>query len=404
MHQRQVHPGLVQELVELNSICPEVAAASMAQYRSIITAQLEIYPQGAAGMTELQAKIVRQGWIPFMHESRIWRSAVAFVPYIFIKEDVIKDNGDVAVEIFPCIPSLEVLRFFVKVNERNGREILHAETTLGDHIKVYIAHSGQYRGPLMSGVIDSELGVIIQEYRDLVKLETLTIQAYVEASKPTTYLQQYPPGPHDGAAALSTLAVDVDRQTGQLSSQEVTTFGEKPKLMRLGSYKDIVKDLLKGELCDPIDNAVFVPRGHCVATQPRLPSIPADLSERRAMFASHVASSLQVPESFLTSARTGSSINGQQTTLASDNDRIRFKFGVEALQEDLLYILKQVHDQAHDHALTSFKLPVASHVDFEAICLLYEKNVISKSVFDSEAARSVGLHHTLTKAHGSHLP
>jgi len=332
--------------------------------------------------------------MPLVYKVEEMLTALGLVVFAVTTRKSIKDDGTVVDERVAVIPDISSYSLYVELNEDNEL-VVTAESNASKKQKLIVVPSTMCAGPQEDGMtIKSDLGALLRPWRELCAIEALTTHAYEDNIFPPVYLQRQLP--RADAPSADLLKQQYAEVSGNITSRLMPRSEEDDSEMRLKRIYDLdisLDDIKRICPVDPILAQVNLPPNYIVAVPPRPAVIPTDLTERRVRFETNVASAVKIPESYMTSAKTGA-INGKQNTTASDNDKKQYKDTVDALQLDVTHVLRVIYTHVHGH-VPEVHLPVASDASLEDTLSLYLHGFIDADGARLIAARATGIH----KAH-----
>lgn len=381
---------ILHQLLHLRFKSPIISAAADARLRCIIFGEMQITSDGSKPSAQMTS-ITENFWIPLISKIEQHLTAFGFVPFRLTERKVFLSDGKDVLEKIAVIPDLTTYKIYVDINA-DGERVLRGLSTI-DEEEVFIVRSSMHEGPMFgSDDVGSDLGVLLEECRNLDVLERLVNSVVCDIVFPHVFAENVPSAeaPRTNATVNRTAHEDANVAVGLPPGVYYTDTEVDIQAKRLKTLRDTREKIIKGEPVDPIDAIVYLPPSFKLCTQPRPTVIPPLLGENRGLFESHVASVFKVPESFLSAAK-GGQINGKQSITASDNDKIRFKQGVDALQHDIIHVIEILYDMIH-HIPVKVILPTAAHATLESLVMLKEHEAIGGKLFNSEAKRAVGLH------------
>ena len=298
-----ISKSYIVELLNLRRDCSIVDGAANARFCSILVNQLEFKEWDSN--SSLLMHVLKEYWVAIVYELDWYLTALGVAPIKIVKR-AITVGDETKEENVPIVPHPSTWDMTVELTP-DGQTYVQFKSTKDDK-PIFAIHSSIRKGPQFDGSIISDLSILYDEWKALIRSEKICDSAIAECVAPTLYVEHPPPGANAPLAKrgrrMATLDEDHNTNIVELSDEE-----EGETVKRHVPYRLVIATMDTAEHVDPATNVAYIADNLKLASAPRAPTIPPWLSDRRKQFEQNVGVVFKVPNSFLGGSKDGA-LNG----------------------------------------------------------------------------------------------
>jgi len=393
---------LTAQLLMLKDVDPVIHAAFSARLQGIIATELELTSPGmvSASTTRRVSELFLRPMIPEV-VNHLWSLGVC--PYRKTRERIRADDPEraekygpaapkLAKELVPAIPHWTTYNFYLDLNDESQVYSLFESAT--DSKRIHSVKSILYTGPAFSPTglpVSSAAGVLMEPLRRLRELWYLARRAQVMNACPTPFFHKPPHKGYDAEAAVETrMTGDIVRDASKRNL--VYPIEEEAEEVRLENpdVESLYRRVLAGEMVHPKEFAAYLPGDYTTSPHHFQQGSDEAYQKELAHFVVVVGAVMNLPSSFLTDAK-GGGIEDKQSTVASDNDRDRYLWGVDAWRNDLVNFFSIIYQEDGTPDVT-VTLPIKSMATIPELHYLHTSGMISGDTYKKHVLRATSVH------------